>query len=208
VLNFRYVSDQLIICLSQEIDEFVFPALGFDGNDDFGSGIPFLQKGRNHIRRVLEVRHHHDDSVTIRLEQRMVRRTDMAEISRIQDDLDSFVFRSHLCQYGRRIVVGTIVNEYMFERILRQLREYVFYTGKQFFDILLFIEARGDNADFFHCFILPNDNDRRSHFSGCSLQCIPPDNIPPDYIPPDNIPPGNIPPGNIPPDNIPPHALQ
>ncbi|MEI8154640.1 MAG: hypothetical protein WCG92_24105 [Hyphomicrobiales bacterium] len=88
--------------------------------------------------------------VARRLQQRVIRRADVAEVAGVEDDLDALVGSRHLAQQTRRAVRRGVVDEDDFVIVLRQPVEDGAHLRDERFNVLRFVKTAGHNADFFH----------------------------------------------------------
>src|ERR1041385_6689658 len=121
-----------------------------DLHHDFVALFPFLHQLRNQRRRILQVGRHADHRLALRLQQRVIRRADMSEITRIDDDLDVAVLCRERAQTLHCAVGRGVVDEDVLVRVARQRGDRVANLLVQFFDVLLFVVAAGDDADERH----------------------------------------------------------
>ena len=84
--------DRLVICRSDAVHQAVLIARIFDADDDRVSRLPLANKVIEHLRRILQIRQQNDDCVALGFENCMMRRPDVAEVARIQDDFDMGIF--------------------------------------------------------------------------------------------------------------------
>ena len=83
----------------------------------------------------------------VRMNHRVMRRADVAEVPRVDDDLDVFVLRRDLPQNRHRAVLGGIIDEDVFVTIAADFREDFFDLLVAFADVFLLVVTGADNAD-------------------------------------------------------------
>src|SRR5205823_5135538 len=108
---------------------------------------PLFDELLDQLGRVLQIGDDADDRVAARVDHRVVRRTDVAEVARVDDDLDVFVLRGDLPQDGHGAVPGGVVDEDVFVAVAADFLENLFDLLVTFPDVFLLVEAAADDAD-------------------------------------------------------------
>ncbi|MCY1530889.1 hypothetical protein D9M68_660960 [compost metagenome] len=121
-----------------------------DPHDQLGTVVPVLDEGLHQLRRVLEIGHQQDRSITACLQQPVVRRADVPEIPCVQDHLDVAIGSGHRAQDLRRSVGREVVDEQMLIRHALDRLEDGARLAVHLLDVLFLVVAGGDDGDVFH----------------------------------------------------------
>ncbi len=112
--------------------------------------LPLADKVEDHLGWVLQVRKENNDGVAVRLEDRVMRRANVAEVARIEDYLNVRISSGNAAQNLDGSIVRIIVDDDMFVAVLRETGEELAHTVCQNFDVTLFVVTGTDNADQLH----------------------------------------------------------
>lgn len=124
-------------------------AVFLDRDDDAETFLPLRDEFLDQFGRVLQIGDKADDRVAFRLEHGVIAGTDVAEITRIEDDLHVSILRRDLAQDFTRVVPGGVVDEDVLVPIAAQLGENFLHPLIAFADVGLLVVATADDANEF-----------------------------------------------------------
>ena len=113
-----------------------------------------LEQQRNDVGRILEVGRENDDGIGSGLQQRVNRRSDVAEVARVDDHLDVAVGRRQLAQSRHRLVGRGVVDEDVLVPVSAEPVEDLLHLEVHVADVRFLVETGGDDADEAHGFSL------------------------------------------------------
>src|SRR5258708_1642781 len=99
----------------------------------------------------------------------MLRRADMAEVPRIQDYLNIWIFLGNSAQNLHRAIGGMVVDDDVFVAVLRESSEELTHTIDQDFDVALFVVAGTNYADELHTPFPPTCHSAVRRMASCRL---------------------------------------
>ena len=109
------------------------------------------------LGRILEIRDTSDDRVPARLQQPVVRRADVPEVPRVDDDLHALVFGSELSKDLDRAVRRCVVDEEVLVVVVGHSRHHVPDLAVDLANVLLLVEARSENRQMGHVMVLSRE---------------------------------------------------
>ncbi len=124
-------------------------ACGLDGSNDRKAFLPAGNHFGEELRWFLQIGGDSTDSVAIRLEEGMHRRAEMAEVTRIHDDLHLGKFRCHGAQHGDGAVVRGVINEDVTVLVLRHRVHDRARAAMEFANVEFFVVTGRDDRDAF-----------------------------------------------------------
>ena len=148
------LSDELIIDRAQKAHKPVLLALFFYRTDDLIALLPFRDKLRDHLGRVLKVGAERYDAVARRLQHPVEGRVELPEIARVEDRFDALVPRAQLFKPPARLILRIVVDKHDLIIVRRELPHLRDERLAHRDDVLLFVKTRNQKADFLH-FIPP-----------------------------------------------------
>ena len=142
----------------------ILPTPRLDGADHPVPLLPAAHQFRNQLRRLLQVGTKHHRRITVRLKQRVVRRTDVTVVAGIEDHLDPPVLRGKAAQQFPAAVGGTIVSNDHVEFVLRQLLKGSLHPAAELFEVLHLVETAAYDCDFLLHLTSSTPSPRRRRF--------------------------------------------
>ena len=76
---------------------------------------------RDHIDRILKIRHHADHAVSRHLEKSVVGGIELPEVLGVENRLNPWILSAQLPENGAGLVCGIIINKHQLIVVLRQL---------------------------------------------------------------------------------------
>ena len=136
------LSDEVVVRGADGIHQARLFACGLDGGNDRKAFLPAGDHLGEELRRLLQIGGDSPDSVAIRLEEGVHGRAEMAEVTRIHDDLHLGKFRCHGAQHGDGAVVRGVIDKDVPVLILRHRVHDRAGAAMEFANVEFFVVSR------------------------------------------------------------------